>query len=319
MKNEKHLDDEYKDLIKGISFNPVFIMGLHRSGTSILYKILSNTNQFNILTAYYVLKYDELLYNNIKSKESKIKEELNDLFRKKGITDRKIDYILVNSDYAQEYGYILTERNYSWKISPKNRWLFENICKKIKYISQNDHPILLKNPYDFTNFLYIKKIYPNAKFIFIHRNPLQVLSSLMRVWRFLLKNKNNYTALFSKKYNQIFENPLMLFIARIFYTYPFSPGLFTEIHSYSKATNYFLKNKNRLPKEDYILIKYEDLCVETNRVIKDILNFLNLKTDKDFSGFIKPRKINLIPEVNILRKYIFKKMKKYFNYFKYYI
>lgn len=317
IKIDMHPDDIYINNIEGISFKPVFIMGLHRSGSSILYKILGKTGELNMVTAYHILKYDELIYNYVNNLEGESKKKLNKLFRNKGITDRKFDSIEVNSDYAHEYVYIFTERGYPSKITYKNKWLFENLCKKIKYISENDKSILLKNPYDYTNFLFIKMIYPNAKFIFIHRNPLQTISSTMRLWQILLKNKNEYTALFSKKYNQTFEKLPLLFLSRLCYTSRLPIGLFDVIHYSARTTKYFLKNINQLSKEDYISIRYEDLCREPNRAIAGIMDFLHLESNIDHSNYIKPRNLKVIPEVKTMKKYILKKMKPYFEYFEY--
>jgi len=62
---ENQLDDQYRHKIKNLSYKPVFILGLHRSGTSILYKMLQSTGEFNTLTAYDVVYYNRLLYNSI--------------------------------------------------------------------------------------------------------------------------------------------------------------------------------------------------------------------------------------------------------------
>jgi hypothetical protein len=62
------------------------------------------------------------------------------------------------------------------------------MCKKIQFIAGNDKPILLKNPYDFPNFLYIKRVFPNARFVFIHRNPLKTISSTLNAIKMILKN-----------------------------------------------------------------------------------------------------------------------------------
>ena len=291
-------------------------MGLHRSGTSILYKMLGETGKFNILTTYHVYDYDRLIYNHIKKIEDERKKNLNDLFKSKGITNRKLDNIQVTADYAYEYVYIFSKKNFTEKINDSNSWLFEEFCKKISYISDNKKPILLKNPYDYANFLYIKKKYPNAKFIFINRNPLSTIDSNMRGWRTLMKEKNEYTAIFSKSYTKIFSNPLLLFLTRAFYSWtPF--GLLKVIRTCSAGTKYFLKNKNLLSDGDFISIKYEDLCKEPNKIIGDILKFLDLNSDIDFTKFIKPRNLKFGSDVDFFKKYIYSKMKPYFEYFKY--
>lgn len=317
MKIDSSLDNIYIDKLKGVNFNPVFILGLHRSGTSILYKMLNGTNRFNVVKAYHIFNYNELIYNHINNLEEKEKEELNTLFKNKGIINRKTDLLEVTPDYTQEYWFIFPETDFTPKLKNKNKLLFETLCKKIKYISKNDKPILLKNPYDFTNFLFIKKIYPNAKFIFIHRHPLHVLSSLSRAWKTLLNKKSEFLAIFSKKYNQIFENPILLFTHRIYYIGPFHTGLIGAIYRYSMSTKYFLRNINRIKDEDYISIKYEDLCQDPNGVISNILDFLELNSNEDFSKFIQPRNLDLSFEVKKLKKIILKKMKPYIDHFEY--
>ena len=44
---KKILDSPNKKILKNIKFNPVFILGLHRSGTTILYEILAKTGRLN--------------------------------------------------------------------------------------------------------------------------------------------------------------------------------------------------------------------------------------------------------------------------------
>jgi hypothetical protein len=279
--------------------------------------MLSETGKFNILTLYNILNFDRLIYDHVNNLEVNEKNELNNLLRGKGITNRKTDNMDVSADYEHEYVYIFSQRNYPWKISSRNKELFDVLCKKLKYISENDKPILLKNPHDYSNFLLIKKIYPNAKFVFIQRNPLELISSVMRLRETRLKVKDEFVTLYSKEYDNLYKNPLLLFASRIYYASKFPPGIFGIVRHYRKGTNYYLKNIKNLSKEDYISTKYEDLCEKPNETIKHILDFLDLKSDKNFSRYIKPRKLDLTPEVILLEKFIFKRMKPYFEYFGY--
>jgi hypothetical protein len=234
-----------------------------------------------------------------------------------GITTRKTDELEVTADYAHEYMYIFSQKNYPWKLTAKNKQLFEELCKKLRYISDNNKPLLLKNPYDYPNFLFVKKNYPNAKFIFIHRNPLEVISSSLRLYETRFKNEDKLMGLYYEQYTKLFQNPLALFLARIYYTSCFPLGVFKIIWHSTKANKYFLKNIKYLSDEDYISINYEKLCMEPNKVIIKILDFLNMKTDKDFNKYVKPRKLKLIPRILFLRKFIYKMMKSYFKEFEY--
>jgi hypothetical protein len=311
------IDKKYLNKIKNTKFDPVFIMGLHRSGTTILYEMLEKTEKFNILTAYHVIYYDELLHNHIDKIEEKKKRELNNLLTEKGIINRKTDNVKVSADYAHEYMYIFLEKNLSWKIDEKNKELFEEICKKIKFISKNNKPILLKNPYDFANFVKIKKFYPNAKFIFIHRNPSFVINSTMKLWKTHFLTKNEFLGLYSKRYRNIYNNPLSRLFFRKYYASKFPPVIFDTIKISSKGVKTYLKNIDFLKKEDYVSIKYEDLCEKPNETMNKILKYLDIKTGLDFSKFIKPRKLTLSKEVKFINRLIYKKMKVYFKAFNY--
>ena len=110
------LDDKYLSKLDNINFEPVFIIGVNRSGTSILYKLLNKTNCFNVVTSYHIIKYDELLYNHINNLEKKSKKELDDFLNEKQ-SKRKIDELAINSDFAEEYGFLLSKTYNSPKIT----------------------------------------------------------------------------------------------------------------------------------------------------------------------------------------------------------
>ena len=310
------LDKKYLDEIENVTFNPIFIMGVQRSGTSILYKILSATSSFNIVTAYHIFKYSELLHNHINNLENKAKNNLADFFKIHFSTDRVIDRMQITPDFAEEYGFILGQKASQPKITPKTLGVFIELCKKIQFISDNDKSILLKNPWDFSNFVYIKKVFPNAKFIFIHRNPIKTLNSQLKAMRALLKQKSPYMALLSPQYNQVFQNKIMLYYYRFLYSSITPIRSITAIRNLAKVTECFLEDISSLNEDDYICIRYEDLCRETDLEIGKILDFLKIKTESKlhYSDFIKPRKTTELKELKIMKKFILKRMKDYLSY-----
>ena len=314
MKKTILLDDPYLDKLQDISYTPVFILGLHRSGTTILYKMLGETNNFNIVKAYHILKYDELLYNHINSKEKESYNELNNYFKEMGVTNRRIDKMKINADFPQEYVYLFERKKFQNRLSDKNFDLFDTFCKKINFISDESLPILLKNPYDFPNFIYIKKKLPSAKFIFIHRNPLNVISSTIRAWFTLYEKKNPYTAIFSPKYSKAISNPFIFRFMRFIYCSSFPIGIFNILRNSKKSADYFLNNIEYLLENDYLSISYEELCKKPNKTINKIMEFLNISTNIDFKEFIKERKLEISPVVKRFQESIKRKMNNYFKY-----
>ena len=315
------IDNIYLPKLDNINFKPIFIMGVHRSGTTILYKLLSNTDCFNIVTTYHIFRYNEILYNHIKNLEKKSKENLNESFKNKSIHARKIDKLKITSDFPEEYGFVLSKKNGPNKITPETFKTFITLCKKIQFISKNNKPILLKNPFDFTNFLYIKSILPKSKFIFIHRNPFKTLNSQLTARRTLFQQKSEYMSLLSPSYQKIFENIIFLCFIRFINSPNNQIRTIQTINKLTRETNYFLKNIKLLNKTDFICIRYEDLCEKPNTKIIEILKFLKIKEKKllQFSDFIKPRKKTILKELQQKEKYISKQMKPYFSEFKYFL
>ena len=312
-------DIQYLGKIENIDFQPIFILGLHRSGTSILYKMLTATECFNPVSAYHLIKYDQLLTNYENKRQDDAKKSLTESFRKKGLDDRGIDKLKVTADFAEEYGFFLDNKSAQTLITKKNFSNFNEMCKKITYVSDPKKPILLKNPYDFPNFIYIKKTFPNAKFVFIHRHPFKTLSSTMNALRVLFKDYNYYASQLSRIYNRLYENPLMLYPLRSLTSRLSFLGLILLCYNSSKSTKYYLKNLKNLSDDCFISTTYEELCNSPQKTLENILLTLGITSKKkiDFSSYIKPRKITLDPSVVALKKYIYVSMKTYCKEFGY--
>jgi len=310
---------QYLKQLKNVEFPPVFILGVHRSGTSILYKMLTATGCFNPVTAYHLINYNELLSNNHEQKEQQATEQLTESFLKNGLLDRGIDRLKITADFAEEYGFLLSTQTIQMRITKKNLALFTELCKKIKFIAGNDKPILLKNPYDFPNFLYLKAVFPNARFVFIHRHPLKTISSTLNAIRTILKEKNPYTARLSRIYDKCYTNLLLLKPLRfIFQVVPeCSVVVLTRITK--KATEYYLQNIEKLPKNDYISITYEEFCSHPQETLQNIMERLSLTMAQkiDAASLINPRKVEIDGSVQMLRTSIYRSMKAYFNLFHY--
>ncbi|SKB13856.1 Sulfotransferase domain protein [Planktothrix sp. PCC 11201] len=312
-------DEPYLDLLDKVDFNPIFIMGDHRSGTTALYQILVATECFNYLNAYQIIKYDELLDGYINGTQEQTRQELEQLFNSLQISDRLLDEVKATPDLPEEYGFILKNSGYESYLSPENLKLFTQLCKKIKFISSLEKPLLLKNPWCFPNFIYIKSVIPKAKFVFIHRHPLYVMNSKLKAVRLMLSVKSSYIQLINKEYKQIFDQPIRRFIFQVLYSGLFNLGLRRVTQQSLLSTSYFLEHIKLLPIDDYISIRYEDLCQTPELTILKILNFLKIeaKATLDYRKLITPRSLKLLPEVQRSRAQICSKLQAYLTYCSY--
>ena len=308
-------DRPYLDLLSQVDYSPVFIMGDHRSGTTLLYKTLVATECFNFVKAYHIIKYDEILSNHINQIEERAVRELEELFRSLGISDRTIDKVMATPDLPEEYGFILKNvaKEESF-ITPQNLPIFQQLCRKIQFISDPDKPLLLKNPWDFTQFMYVKSVVPSAKFIFIHRHPVHVINSKLKAVRTLFADWNAYVALIAQWYEQIFKNPIQRNLFRLLYSKYFNLGLRRITKQSIESTTYFLENVESLPESDYLCVRYEDLCQAPEATINKILGFLDLeaRSTLEYQKLITPRAIDLLPEVQQQYGHIRQKLQAYF-------
>ncbi|MEQ8971576.1 MAG: sulfotransferase [Coleofasciculus sp. C1-SOL-03] len=312
----KTADESYLNLLPNIDISPIFIMGDHRSGTTLLYKLLVATQCFNFVKAYHVIKYEEILSNYLNQTENKVIKELEQLLRSLNINNRVIDNVEATPDLPEEYGFILKNRGYELYLNSDNLFLFIELCKKIQFISNLDRPLLVKNPWCFPHFIYVKKVSPKSKFIFIHRHPIHVINSKLKATRSILAAKNPYIALLSQMYTQIFKKPVQRFFYQALYSSYFNLGLRRVIQQSVQSTTYFLQNVDSLPNTDYVSVKYEDICHHPKATIFSILQFLGLqsKADLAYETLIEPRSLNLLPEVQRKYKHICQELKPYLSY-----
>lgn len=311
-------DQQYLHDLDTIQFTPIFILGLHRSGTSILYKTLTATDRFNPITAYHLIRYHELLTHFHTHTTDQAKTALTALFRAEGQTDRGIDRLQLTADFPEEYGFLLGHQTLRMNLTPRTLPLFTTLCKKIQYTAQNTRPLLLKNPYDFPNFCYLKATFPTARFVFIHRHPLKTLSSILNAWQHLVRTKNPYTQLLARHYQQYSDNPLLnLPLHTVFLDAP-ELGAVALTATAAKATRYYLKNIDALPPQDYISITYEQLCAQPQQTLDRIMQALGeTTTDLDAAKLISPRDIPIDPTIQKLAPYIKRVMRPYCDAFGY--
>lgn len=309
------LDQPYLDQLQDVDFQPIFILGDHRSGTTLLYQTLASTQCFNVLTAYHIIKYDEILYNHYNKIEEKTLQELQTEFERLGICDREFDTVLVSPELPEEYGFIIRNAGHELYINAESLPTFLEACRKIQSTSDPNKPLLLKNPWCYPHFLYIRQVIPNARFIFIHRNPIHVINSKLKTVDKILSEWNAYTGLVSKRYNKIFKNPLFRLMYRLMYFPRFNIGLNKVLQQSVESTSYFIDHIQILPNSTYVSIRFEDLCKHPQATLDKILSFLHTKpvTPIEYDSLIQKRPTQLMPTVEYNHHRIAETLAPYFE------
>lgn len=292
-------DDPYLPLIEDKEFDPIFIIGLPRSGTTLLHHLLAKTDNFNYVNTYHVVNYDRILFNHINQTEVEAYQELDDLIDSFNMKDRGVDSIKISASEQEEYCVILDNHKLSRGLRQSNLAKFNEICRKITYISQGDkRSILLKSPFDILNFSFIRSTYPEAKLIFIVRHPINVLNSILKYYRSNIETRNKYLRLIRRQADKIFRNPFYFFIYKTLLGPPL--GIRTISRFLRRAQQYYIENYHKLSPSSHIMIKYESLCSEPGVVLKTIFDFLKIEPEwKPDLSSIQAKPTRYLPEVEM--------------------
>ncbi len=176
--------------------SPVFILGHWRSGTTLLHNVLSKDPQFGYITYEQGLFPHSFLKNKIISLITRAV-----MPRTRPMDNMEID---VQSPQEEEQALIALSGHsvYNMWIAPNRQlecWrgyglLNNSIMKKqwdhgyIKLLKTATYNfggkrLLLKNPSNTARIPYLLEKYPNAKFIYIYRNPYEVYESTKNLYR----------------------------------------------------------------------------------------------------------------------------------------
>lgn len=293
-------DAAYLSKLEGVTFRPVFIMGLHRSGTTLLHRLLAETGCFNYVSAYHVLRYERVLDDFFNGRTETGHRELRDLFQRLGLTTRIIDETPAVPEAPIEYGFlIMRQTNARPRITEKTLDVFRQMARKLQLVGGVKKPLLLKNPWDEIYFLDIKRWFPDARFVFIHRHPVATLNSQMRAMRSLFAAKNEFSSLITPWYRDMWDRPLQRVTAQALAKPPFL--LWEKLMAWQsvRMLQYYLAHFRELPAEDCISLRYEDLCKEPDAHMKRITDFLGVTPPESirYGDKIAPRESKIPPEV----------------------
>lgn len=193
-----------------LEYDPIFVIGHWRSGTSFLQYLLGQDPQLGYLNKFQAVFPDVFLQseNFLKSMVERIPDTLN------LVQDAQNMSINLDLDSPSEIEIALTTMisptSLHWgHIFPKDAWEYfnkylffdtatENEIEKWKRdyahliskvaMKSDERQILIKSPGNACRIPQLLDLYPNAKFIFIHRNPYDVFYSSQKLWNTLIDN-----------------------------------------------------------------------------------------------------------------------------------
>jgi len=254
-----------------------FIEGIHRSGTTILGTWLQETGVFRTLTLGHLLDIadDPVLSPEFAAALEGGETERRELRELLGSVTRKFDHVRVNREMFEEYSHLTMHeppfsRGIGLLASPKPwkqfhpRHVFRLDPASIgrfralsRILGKGDpRPQLFKNPFDVSNpFVYGLP----ARHIFVFREPVDILVSMIRQVRQNYVQRNPYVAAVSRFYRESYRSrwyrALTLLGATPLGIRVLSRRIVTDLEGQMDLME-------GLAQDSYVCVEYEYMCMD---------------------------------------------------------
>jgi len=197
----------FSSRVRQISFEgnpPVFILGLWRSGTTHLHYMMAQDPQFGYLNNHQaftlnmsLLSLDKLnkilsIFVPGKRPQDNVRVTLDDPAEEEQAFSTMSIHSSIHSFYFPKNQQYFTKYHLFDGISPKEKtsWMEDYLflLKNISYYSKKMR-LLLKNPHNTGRVKELLELFPNAKFIFIHRDPYTVYRSTKKLYMQMISSQ----------------------------------------------------------------------------------------------------------------------------------
>lgn len=175
--------DEDAPLLDRISsgpVRPVFVMGVHRSGTTFLYESMAKAFPLAPLTAYHIVFYRRLLSRFERGTQQADQKLLEEYFGQHGLRTRQVDGIELGHGTVEEYGWLLRRYGSDVRLQPATAGLFAEACRKLLHLQPRCEAVVMKSPWDAARGPEILALFPESRFVFIERDAVETFNSRFR-------------------------------------------------------------------------------------------------------------------------------------------
>ena len=270
----------YSQKIKrtAITKQPVFILGHYRSGTTYLHKLIAVDGRFGFISYYdiicpnssllfgHCLKVTwQFIVNKLKIKTPFFNNTIPSLD-----DPAEEERFLVNkgSAYTDYWRFVFPLCWSRWQTCSQQcidqryfqHWRKEYLgLLKLATYKHKGKQLLLKSPPNMERIKYLLKIFPQAKFIYISRNPYHVFYSMCNLWQKAIR-KFCLQSISDKQIEEI---------------------IFSD---YSAMLERYETDKMSIPEGNLIEVRYEELESSPLAVLKKIYTTLNIPAFETVKG-----------------------------------
>lgn len=252
--------------------SPLFIIGYYRSGTTLLHKLLLSNKSFGYLTYTHVIfPYLSIIGNQgLVLMLKKLLKKLrivnpafhNTYFKPDDPSEENLYMLCAGMKYSIAWGYLFMKKaeyflnkyiffkDAEIKREWQNAYLYT--LKKIS-LKCKGKQLILKNPPNTARIKTLLELFPDAKFIFIYRNPYDLFYSMQYLWHVTAERHFALQKISQAKHELIF------------------------LKHYSEVMHQYIIEKNLIPSGNLAEIRFEELKEDPFNQVQNIYTKLNLR------------------------------------------
>lgn len=185
---------------------------------------------------------------------------------------RVIDSVPISEDLPEEYGFLLPGHSLTEETAPQLVAIYDDIATE----RGRRKPALLRNPWDLSRTTLIHQLFPQARFVFVVREPVATINSQLQAMRTLFATPSEYHALLDPSYARLARSKALF----AFYRSGISrAGMVDRIlEGFVHSTDALIRDLPRLPPKQWTIVKYEDLLTDPAVELTRLYEFLGLET-----------------------------------------
>jgi Sulfotransferase family len=257
---------------------PIFVVGCHRSGTTVLYEALAKHPDLVFLSNASALLPRIPILSNAVADLFGLDEVEQERFLKDGIPFTPAtpsEAIRIWELYAPEGGDYCLDEHFS---NPKmEEYLIHTIKKHLKYF--NKTRFINKNPDNSVRMRYLNKLFPDAKFINIIRDGRAVCSSLMKV-------REIAEEFFGSEHRHATSGVKVKAWADIEETWKTDPASSIGL-LWKEVVETIERDKEAISPERYLELRFEDFVTEPFNYLEKMVHFCDLGWDAKAESAIR--------------------------------
>ena len=172
---------------------PVFVLGVHRSGTTWLSQSLARRGRCSPFAVRHLLSAVD--------RQRHTEQSATDRLIAAGVRTRPGDGLPVRASSSEEYGYLLALHTGSSRTTGRSVSLLRDAIAQLQ-VEQPDHAPVLRNPWDYAATHKLARWFPDARFVFVHRDPIATVGSAVEMFQSFWTEPHPYGVLMSPRYRR---------------------------------------------------------------------------------------------------------------------